>query len=716
MTERRRSGRTLRSPRLRAMIWRSQGGICGECGEPMDPSEDWEIDHVEPWRITHRTNIFELQATHRRCNRQKGGRASMEIRRWELLRKGQRDAIETVESRVGRRTDTTAIVLPCRYGKSDVIRLAAVKLWADGKVCTSLGLSPGEILRDQLGDHARWTAAFKRYGVVTKSEPQIATLDKPKAGIRCKFNPNGEAFLSATIQLVQNNISDFAAWIESEVHRIGLPVLVFIDECHSNSTENEWGKIVPALIEAGAHIVLLTATPERHDQARIPGFDFDIVDEGEVKIYRTRPNRENPDLVTVEMFQGRKQKFRLKPDLEVTFGEAWKEDTGGEPILCKISRTTFDVRLSGAGIDDADVTWLSEIDQPEKVKRYLGPLTRHHLVIDEGCRRLIVGLEARRRLLPGFQAIVYCGNDIEQGDERQENKHGEAIKAGILRHGPGLAVVVATSVNGGKELIESFAKGQGDVLIVKQMAAMGLDLPLVKIGLDLSATRTFPGLVQRMFRPATPHAGAVACEWITPEDVISAVYFDRIVTQAGGEAKATDLELVESYDKKKKERERDSRLSVDEVKDGRFGDSAGRNAEPEQWELVAELMTSAPKITSVYTHAEIVEIAESLRSARTETGADEEEATPVKSTSISAVALRGEINEAAKLATGNYMRDKGLAYQGNYFSRAIEAIWGNAKRAADWPRGVELSASDDLGDLLRLRDVMDEMSKRSWND
>ena len=253
----------------------------------MRPDEDWEIDHAEPWRITHRTNPYELQATHRRCNREKGGKVDFEIRRWELLRRRQQQAIELTERRVERGEKTTAIVLPCRYGKSDVIRLTAVKLWALGTACTSLALSPGENLRDQLGSAARWSLAFRRYKVTLKAQPQIATIDRPKAGIRCKFNPNGEAFLSATIQLVQNNLDDFAAWVESEVHRTCLPVLVFIDECHSSSDRNEWGKIVPALTDAGAHVVLLTATPERADGLRIPGFEFDVVNDGQVTILRS---------------------------------------------------------------------------------------------------------------------------------------------------------------------------------------------------------------------------------------------------------------------------------------------------------------------------------------------------------------------------------------------------------------------------------------------
>jgi 5-methylcytosine-specific restriction endonuclease McrA len=71
VSERRRFPRTLRSQRQRNMLWRSQNGLCARCGEPLDPN-DWEADHIEPWRETRRTNVHEMQALHPACNRGKG--------------------------------------------------------------------------------------------------------------------------------------------------------------------------------------------------------------------------------------------------------------------------------------------------------------------------------------------------------------------------------------------------------------------------------------------------------------------------------------------------------------------------------------------------------------------------------------------------------------------------------------------------------------------
>lgn len=63
-------GRTLRSKRLRALLWYAADGKCQRCGKPL--GDDWEADHIVPWVKTHRTNVHEMQALCADCNRKKG--------------------------------------------------------------------------------------------------------------------------------------------------------------------------------------------------------------------------------------------------------------------------------------------------------------------------------------------------------------------------------------------------------------------------------------------------------------------------------------------------------------------------------------------------------------------------------------------------------------------------------------------------------------------
>lgn len=66
------SQRTLRSKRLRGLLYDAFGGRCAICG--CELPDDWHADHVVPWSVTGRTNIFEMQALCPQCNLRKGDR------------------------------------------------------------------------------------------------------------------------------------------------------------------------------------------------------------------------------------------------------------------------------------------------------------------------------------------------------------------------------------------------------------------------------------------------------------------------------------------------------------------------------------------------------------------------------------------------------------------------------------------------------------------
>ena len=63
--------RTLTSKHDRNSLWLYQKGLCALCEKPLDST--WEADHIVPFRLTGKTNVHEMQATCRPCNRRKGG-------------------------------------------------------------------------------------------------------------------------------------------------------------------------------------------------------------------------------------------------------------------------------------------------------------------------------------------------------------------------------------------------------------------------------------------------------------------------------------------------------------------------------------------------------------------------------------------------------------------------------------------------------------------
>ena len=78
------------------------------------------------------------------------------------MRTGQRGAIDAIINNVRHEKTHTAIVLPPRYGKSDVIRGAGVILMLQKQVSRCLILEPAEVLRHQIIDRPKMQEAADR--------------------------------------------------------------------------------------------------------------------------------------------------------------------------------------------------------------------------------------------------------------------------------------------------------------------------------------------------------------------------------------------------------------------------------------------------------------------------------------------------------------------------------------------------------------------------
>src|SRR5262245_45593066 len=62
--------RTLRSKKLRAVLYAAFDGKCAICGQPLP--DDWHADHIVPWVRMQRTHVHEMQPLCPICNLRKG--------------------------------------------------------------------------------------------------------------------------------------------------------------------------------------------------------------------------------------------------------------------------------------------------------------------------------------------------------------------------------------------------------------------------------------------------------------------------------------------------------------------------------------------------------------------------------------------------------------------------------------------------------------------
>lgn len=622
----------------------------------------------------------------------------------EKPRPGQRDALNTILPRWERGEPYTAIVAPTRYGKSDIIRASTLVGVERGLITCALTLSPTSFLVKQIVKADKWKQCLDRFSAEWLKEngfPPISFQPKytrlPKLKVRP--NSNGEHLLSATVQLVERNRDIFADWTDSVLHQTGRPVAVFMDESHTGSEKNSWGAALKHMASSGALIVLLTATAERSDGQVIPGFEFDEVEADPVEIVVPHPGSV-PEKVRIDVYSGIKRKLRLRADLEIPFRQAFDEDA-----LARISHTPFDVNMREVAGESYD-GMLSNLSA-SRVPGALDKLVRHPDVIKEGCRYLVTSLRRFRVTNPRILAIVFCGSDDERhGARRGDNQHPELVKAELQRQAPEFRPVIFTSADEEAEdhLLAFCEGGYGDIAIVKQMASLGLDSELLKVGLDLSITRTFAASVQRMMRVATPPP--LVSHWISPADQLSRANFTRIVTNQGGEAKVADLELISSHEVDRKEPKPKEVWHVGKVMPGDFDDTQQYHGASAQWPVVERFFSSFPALRSHYSEAYIAHHLQGFNAL------EAQDPITARDTGAEADAIRVEINQIADEAT-RILRDTRRFRPGGYdFGELRSEIFSRAYSMAGWPHDAKLNDLDDVSLLLAVRDAMERVHAR----
>jgi hypothetical protein len=585
----------------------------------------------------------------------------------------------------------TAIVLPTRYGKSDVIRCTAIEMYRREYVSASLVLNPNRLLRDQLVDSVRMNATLQRYLIEGAASLKYRALEGKPADLHSP-TANEEFLVSATIQLSVEQLPYYEQWVEHMLYRHHAPVLVYIDEAHTGSERNHWGHAVERLVRHGACACLLTATPMRSDGARIPGFDFDVITENPIKQYKVRDG-ESPNRIIVDVYGGTSQTLKLRAHHTTTFKQAWAEEP--RP-LCRISRLPFDVELKDV-TDVEQAVCLSELP-PTGVRQHLGKITRSAVVVRAGVERMVQQLRALRGLQPDIAAIVFVGNDEDPA--KRVNEHAQLVRSAIESIDPSFEIVIATSSDGndGTEKIQRFARGRGDVLIVKQMASLGLDVPRLKVGLDLSPIRTPAAYIQRVMRIATPYTPAEVCVLIVPDDCLNRALFDTLISDEGGEARADQLELLMSYPKDREDQAQRTLFTVDGIAESDFDDSQGVHAAAALRPDVDQIVSAIPELLSIVTHAQIAQ-----RLVKSGLIVGHRPETSVNTGSV-ADDLRADINEDAKDEAKRRLKAiMGDGYDGAVYQMLIRTVYTEAKAAAGARPGCTLEEIADLEVLKRIK-------------
>ncbi len=520
-------------------------------------------------------------------------------------RAGQEKSFTTAIQRLAEGESQTALVLPCGYGKSHLIRMIAFEAWNNGLAACTLVVSPNEYLRDQLVDNDNFARFVQLFHPVARQRAAIKYTAIKNVGVN--YNANKEFLLSSTIQLVSRNVDNFAKWIQSLIETARIPVVVIVDETHTNSEKNVWGETLAILKAAGAHIIVMTATAMREDGEPLFGFETVEIRNEPITITKTRP-AQDPQNVHVEIWSGTRTHFELNAHSHVTFKDAWNEG-----VLCHVNHHPFDIELSKIDAGFIENKMLSDLSDTE-TRKELGKLVRHPEVIRRGCE--VLSLWLTRLRAAGFAtrdcaAIVFCSNDGK--DDERTNDHAERIKSTLLAIDPSLKILIATSADdtggkgpSGKKILEDFVyRGIGDVIIVKQMAGLGLDAPRLKVALDLSPVRTPTSFIQRSNRVTRPYQGIMVAHLITLADALSQACFSEFIESQGG-ATTKDLELKEEYDVPKEDKQKPV-FNFRGLSDFDLRDTKDKRAARQLLSRVLDVFDAFPLLQTGYTIPDVAE-------------------------------------------------------------------------------------------------------------
>ena len=349
---------------------------------------------------------------------------------------------------------------------------------------------------------------------------------------------------STTIQKALMNLSILEAWID-RCMSYGERPIILIDEAHlcSNSRKSKFGSIARLVQDKGAHVVLLTGTPYRADNADIPGFDIRTISEKDVSVVLSK--RIDDEKIIKEYYEGVKTERILQPHHSVSLSKAWEIGA-----LCKVESHWVDVDLT----IDGERVCFKDMKRTE-AQKYLRKVVTHPEVISKAVEKSINDMKERHVAgMPDAGILIVTASDIEtEESDGLANWHARQVRDAFLSFDSSLDIDIATmagdneednKTNQANKKIKRFTEGRGDVLIVKNMGTVGLDCPRIKTVVFLGTARQLATWIQTILRGATLADKITHYTLILTNDIMNRENYEFIVTSQGGGFESSTLEKV----------------------------------------------------------------------------------------------------------------------------------------------------------------------------
>lgn len=454
---------------------------------------------------------------------------------------GRPELIDAVEQTVRAYKKGEACIghcFPPRSGKTTIIRAAAIELKEAGatfvyvlmpwKTLAKQVHKPKSVLAQLESSPSNWSGPYRGNNISRISTSQFWKTTKETT------------LVSSTLHLAHSNIQYIRAALDAIKESGGKRAVVMVDEVHLVGEDKKWWDTIEDFIEKGAFVVTFTGTPGRVDGKLIPGFRPEII--GEEKTHKRTitlarsPIYTNKDDKLVRLCT-KKDVVDTSQDVNFVatgvnfpYSQAFEREWVQR---CHVEPVEFDVRDPATDM----LAPLSSIP-PGVAATHLGRWLRS----GECCRatavKAVEHLNDWRRQYPNAKMLVITTFDrdteIEGGDASYEdakscNAHAREIRRAIvdaiaeIGAEPGcvlslddISIEICTSKLDNGEADENAANKLDrfaltttdkdgnkpiDILIVKNMGVVGLDVPECKVLLDVSQVRRGPLKAQLAFRP-----------------------------------------------------------------------------------------------------------------------------------------------------------------------------------------------------------------------
>lgn len=462
------------------------------------------------------------------------------------------DAIQIICDRYHEGQPASSVEFPPRFGKSTIVRGVSLELRASGAPFAGC-LCPWDFLADQIIDVGDVLGMYKLYNIENPDSFSVHRVRHINGANWFKMSVGVPTLLSMTIGLALANKHGFLKGVEYCTQHFGARPIAFFDESQVVKKAQAWGGLAKEMQDRGCYIVTLTGTPV----PGMPGFDDEVqaTKDVEYTLIRPRRNEQGEKQWFEENYAGTKSKIEIKATRSVGWSAAWN----AKPKRALEKANAVWVKTEVFNEHGKSLGWLDEITDDSVIAGFLKPIIESDDITNKMAYAGIDRLLQKRTRQANTRMLVVTGADAkDQGSNQHARRFKLALQDALIAHGRSpkdMRIVIATSVdeNGDPDSasinnIRRFRKDDGgiDILIVKMMGLVGLDIPALKVLIYASVVREGPLLRQAISRPLTvwkeidePAAIVLPCD---PK--MRRRYYEIVDKQGGAAPNTTDVELI----------------------------------------------------------------------------------------------------------------------------------------------------------------------------